>query len=196
MSLTSPYFDDVLARTMVTDHCWIWLGSRSTKGYGQIMRQDVHLQVHRIAYEAANGSIPDGMVIDHLCHDPAVCVGGTCVHRICVNPAHLAAVSNEDNASRQTPAAKTHCANGHEFTDITTGRTQEGHRYCRPCRAESFRRYRTGVHSVPPATLRQWAAENGIPVSSRGKFSKALVRAWNEAHPDRPYLVTQANPAA
>lgn len=173
------YMPDVLARAMVTDRCWIWLGSRSTKGYGQIVREGSHLQVHRIAFESEYGPIPEGLVIDHLCHDPKVCAGGTCVHRICVNPAHLAAVTNADNLSRQTPAAKTHCVRGHELDET---------RRCKPCAAIRTAENRLATYSVRPWRVRRWAVSNGLTKAKRGALPKAVIRAWNEAHPDTPFV--------
>lgn len=190
------HMPDVLARTMVTDQCWLWLGSRSTKGYGQVYREGAHLQVHRIAFESEYGDIPEGLVIDHLCHDPEVCVGGTCVHRICVNPAHLAAVTNEANLRRQTPAAKTHCLYGHELTGENTGRGAKGTRFCKTCRAKAFREYRQTQHSVAPSVVREWAIENGYSAGPRGRFSRVLIAAWDAAHPDQPYCVTKPDDQA
>ena len=45
-----------------------------------------HIAVHRYAYERHVGPIPDGLQIDHICHN-----------RICVEPSHLRAVTNKQN---------------------------------------------------------------------------------------------------
>ena len=174
-------WERVLARTMVTDQCWIYLGGRSGKGYGCISINDRTSPVHRVAYEVNNGPIPDGSVVDHTCHDPAVCVGGMCPHRLCVNPAHLELTDAASNTARQTPAAKTHCIRGHRYTDLTTGRTPSGTRYCKACRSEGAAeaaRNRKAVHSRAQA-IRTWAAEHGIPVSSRGRISQAVLDAYD-----------------
>ncbi|MFJ2407097.1 HNH endonuclease signature motif containing protein [Streptomyces xanthochromogenes] len=71
--------------------CQVWIGPLSRKGYG-VTNSDDHattVQVHRVAYEAAKGPIPRGLVIDHLCKVPA-----------CVNPGHLEAVTNAENVRR------------------------------------------------------------------------------------------------
>ena len=44
-------------------------------------------KAHRIAYESANGPIPDGQQIRHMCHNPS-----------CVNPEHLKAGTQTDNS--------------------------------------------------------------------------------------------------
>lgn len=56
------------------------------------------------------GSIPDGMVIDHLCRN-----------RACVRPDHLEAVPQEVNVRRGASSnPHTHCRKGHEFTPENT----------------------------------------------------------------------------
>ena len=177
----------VLARTMTTDQCWIFLGAQSGKGYGMVHVGGKSVLVHRLAYAVTTGRpIPCGVVIDHTCHDPRVCVGGKCPHRLCVNPQHLAPSTNADNTARQTPAAATHCVNGHEYTDLTTGRTPNGRRYCKTCRSERAARAakdRPERHARSRA-IREWARGSGIPVSDRGRVSEAVVEAWrNAGHP-------------
>jgi len=175
----------VLARTMVTDQCWIFLGARSGKGYGCTSVSGKTKSAHRVSYAANVGTIPDGVAIDHTCHDPAVCVGGKCVHRLCVNPAHLIATTVQENSARQTPAAATHCIHGHLYTDLTTG-ISDGRRYCKTCRSErsaEAARVRPERHARSRA-IREWAARNGIPVTKRGRVSDAVIAAWVAAgHP-------------
>lgn len=102
-------------------------------GYGQIRPGDGRgaLRVHRAAYELANGPIPDGMQIDHLCRN-----------RLCCNPDHLEAVTREENIARgnaphMVNARKTHCKYGHEFSPENTLVTKRGSRSCRQCAAAS-----------------------------------------------------------
>lgn len=64
-------------------------------------------RAHRVAWEIANGPIPDGLVIDHLCGIPR-----------CVNPSHLELVTFRENVLRGNSisaqyARSTECANGH-----------------------------------------------------------------------------------
>ena len=65
--------------------CWIW--TRGTRnGYGGTSRGEI---VHRTLYERANGPIPEGMVLDHLCR-----------HTLCVNSDHLEPVTSLENLRR------------------------------------------------------------------------------------------------
>lgn len=62
------------------------------------------------------------MEIDHTCSNPP-----------CVNPAHLEAVTHEENV-RRAVERKTHCVNGHEYTEANTYRHPNGvWRDCRKC---------------------------------------------------------------
>jgi len=63
------------ARTMpVTETgCLLWTGSTSSKGYGFMWVGGSVIGAHRYAWERANGPIPEGLYIDHLCYTPACC---------------------------------------------------------------------------------------------------------------------------
>ena len=88
-----------------TDACWIWEGQISTTHYGEFHVSGsnergnlVRAKAHRFAYELTNGPIPEGLVLDHLCRTT-----------ICVNPAHLQAVTNVENAQRRRHCASCTC---------------------------------------------------------------------------------------
>jgi hypothetical protein len=86
------------------DDCWHWRGSVDRSGYGYLTGGGrlSGKPASRQAYQLFVGSIPEGLVLDHLCHtlDPD-CVGGAeCLHRRCVNPLHLEPVTNGENVRR------------------------------------------------------------------------------------------------
>lgn len=112
------------------DSCWEWVGSKDTKGYGRMNVNRVNWKAHRLSYIISRGEIPDNLPLDHLCRNPG-----------CVRPEHLEAVSLRENTLRgQTlPAAnakKTHCPQGHEFTEENTYKYR-GTRSCVKCRQNS-----------------------------------------------------------
>jgi hypothetical protein len=131
------------------DECWPWQGMIGKTGsYGVLTVARRKIYAHRVAYELLVGPIPDGLTLDHLCHTrDTTCPGGkACVHRRCVNPAHLEPVSGRINRlrGRSMPAlnaAKTHCKHGHPFDAANTYVDKHGHRDCRTCITDAQRRY-------------------------------------------------------
>ncbi len=58
--------------------CWLWTGSKNSKGYGNIGVDGKTRRAHRIAWELENGPIPDGVEVCHSCDNPS-----------CVRVSHL-----------------------------------------------------------------------------------------------------------
>lgn len=65
--------ESFLARTERLGSCLVWTASKYYNGYGQMKVNGKPGRAHRYAWERANGPIPEGMVIDHVCHNPACC---------------------------------------------------------------------------------------------------------------------------
>jgi len=74
-----------------TSPCWVWQGTITTRGYGQIWDIDARRMrvAHRFMWEEANGPVPEGLELDHLCRV-----------RACCNPEHLEPVTRRENVHR------------------------------------------------------------------------------------------------
>lgn len=110
--------------------CWQWTGGHLAFGYGMFWDGDRRVKAHRWSYEHFVAPIPDGLVIDHLCRNPA-----------CVNPSHMEAVTLAENTLRGTApsalnARKEACPQGHPYE------LASGQRICRTCRRRDWARYR------------------------------------------------------
>jgi hypothetical protein len=70
--------------------------NRHSAGYGVTYVNGRRVPAHRYMYEKAGHTIPDGMVLDHLCRN-----------RACVNPDHLEPVSIGENGRRGAQAKLT-----------------------------------------------------------------------------------------
>lgn len=100
--------------------------STGSHGYGQVGWHEGGQRrmtlTHRVAWEAYHGPIPDGLTVDHICHN-----------RICINPRHLRLLTNEQNASDNGYATRTHCPQGHEYAGENLYINPKGERLCRAC---------------------------------------------------------------
>ncbi|WP_371652479.1 MULTISPECIES: HNH endonuclease signature motif containing protein [unclassified Streptomyces] len=133
--------------------CHLWTGSLNDKGYGTFWADGRTVKAHRYAFEQANGSIPDGLEVDHRCR-----------RRNCVAVHHLDAVTHRVNILRSANhvarrAAVTHCPAGHAYDDANTYRAPNGTRKCRACKNAQARAARAAkrapqLAAVEPIRLR------------------------------------------
>ena len=136
---TRPLVDRLLEKIDIQeDGCWLWNAARDVAGYGRFRvatgTKTTALLAHRVVYEVFVGPIPDGLTLDHVW-------ARGCVHRHCVNPAHLEPVTNRENILRSESASalsarRTHCDYGHELTEDNVYRmpAHPTERYCRVCK--------------------------------------------------------------
>lgn len=110
--------------------CLIWLRAKNSKGYGLIsVRGHVEL-VHRMAHELWVGPIPAGFEVDHV-------LAAGCTSRLCIEPAHLEAVTCQENNLRKAGVHKTHCIRNHRLTGANLRINRNGHWSCRECATEN-----------------------------------------------------------
>lgn len=133
--------------------CKLWSGYCDVDGYGRTAQPSISGSrlAHRVAWEEAHGPIPpETPFVLHHCDTPA-----------CYELEHLWLGTPADNMADKVSKGrhrhadnqlKTHCVNGHEFSDENTyirpwpnGRTS---RVCRACKRDKYREGRENHGSV------------------------------------------------
>lgn len=112
----------------------LWQGARYRSGYGQQFYQGKRTGAHRVAWMKANGPIPEGLEIDHLCNV-----------RLCVVVEHMQLVTHSENM-RLRWARRKRCESGKHPVS--------GGGPCQPCRKE----YEQGP--AFKAAVKRWAEKN------------------------------------
>ena len=102
-------------------------------GYpGQTQFKGIRDYGHRNAWRAANGPIPEGMQIDHVC-----------TNTWCVNPSHLDLVTCAENMRRRSMRMTT-CGRGHERNPDTVRMDAKNKKRCMACAKENYLKHRYG----------------------------------------------------
>jgi hypothetical protein len=138
ISKTLPVFknpEKILSKLIINkeNNCWEWQGSLDKDGYGYFKirnkQERKRYRSHRVLYDFFKGITNNSMVIDHECKN-----------RKCCNPDHLREISTYENLMSNSNgigsvnSKKTHCKNGHEFTDLNTY-VWKKERHCKTCKA-------------------------------------------------------------
>jgi hypothetical protein len=93
--LGTPVEDAFWSMVSKQEECWEWTGTKLRLGYGQFKHGGLRMLAYRYSWELANGKIPEGAMIDHICHNPS-----------CVNPDHLRPVTHKQNMENRDGAHK------------------------------------------------------------------------------------------
>lgn len=80
------------AKVEKTETCWNWTAVTNF-GYGLFKAAGRPQAAHRISYLLTFGAIPEGLFVDHVCHN-----------KRCVNPAHLRLATNKENQEHRLGA--------------------------------------------------------------------------------------------
>ena len=78
-----------------SDGCWVWTGPTTGSNHGGLRYGRFHMSghryvAHRVSWHILHGDIPDGLQLDHRCHNT-----------LCVNPAHLHLVDQVRNCENR-----------------------------------------------------------------------------------------------
>lgn len=132
--------------------CRYWTGNIRLNGYGRVLFHGVQLYAHRYAFEREGGPIPEGMTVDHECHNlDSECPGGvTCLHRRCIRFDHLGLATLGDNSAKASLILRTgRCKRGH-VVDSENAYIIRGQPICREChlRRQAAYNRRVNVHKA------------------------------------------------
>lgn len=86
----SSVYDRFWAKVHKTDRCWIWIGSRDSRGeYGSCWNGKRVVRAHCFVWELEHGPVPEGMQVLQRCDN-----------KMCVRPKHLYLGTSTDNTAQ------------------------------------------------------------------------------------------------
>src|SRR6266446_1306149 len=90
MKLNMSIYDSIVKKIIIDEEtgCWICHGTDNGCGYQLIYIEGTMQSAHRVMYCCIVGAIPDNKEVHH-----------TCRKRACVYPAHLEAVTHQENVA-------------------------------------------------------------------------------------------------
>lgn len=133
-----------VSKTPTEQGCLEWLGGCNRGGYGIFCIGKERFLAHRFAWILANGPIPAGLVIRHMCHNSR-----------CTNPAHLQTGTQADNVADMMRSGR------HNNAPST---------YVHPIRPTESERFYAKVSKTPTETgCLEWTAS-----CSGGGYGKIL----------------------
>lgn len=130
---------EFMSRFDRTEGCWNWKAGVDKNGYGTFTGFG-YQRAHRLSYWVHFGVHPGERLVCHRCDNPS-----------CVRPDHLFLGTHQVNADDKMSKGrhrngaqlkfKTHCPQGHEFTEENTYVNKKGGNQCRTCRRMSYAKY-------------------------------------------------------
>jgi hypothetical protein len=108
--------------------CYVWTASKC-RGYGVFPVFGRMVRAHRFAWEFYHGPIAPKLMADHICRN-----------RACVNIEHLRLVTHATNNTENSSSfsakfkVRTHCKNGHKYTEENSYVSIGRGRVCRACK--------------------------------------------------------------
>ena len=103
-------------RVEKTEDCWIWTGSKISRGYGSFHSDGTNKRIsaHRLSWTIHNGKIPEGLVVRHKCNNP-----------ICVNPDHLELGTLKDNSADRIAAGNSGVGSKNNLASLNEEKVKE-----------------------------------------------------------------------